>query len=264
MVETYRNKQQEPYHPDIFKKQLEHSSFGKLFLALLDNEFKHEPIEAADIAAFLGNVNSVKTIIRSKKWDVQGLFSKEQAKEIALEQSVKIQATDKFDNLWTEREIMRGYFAPRGLNKELMDNLSSFVSHNWKTHPYVDTPTFLAIRQIGLIIKASRISDVEKKHKKIIYIGKSNHNKEEETLNTNGKSEPREPLILDENCKHHWKIASPNGVYSEGTCIYCSSRADFRNGPKWTDSSEEAKEIRKIPKVRGSLKFDEEVDPVEI
>jgi len=143
MVETYRNKQQEPYHPDIFKKQLEHSSFGKLFLALLDNEFKHEPIEAADIAAFLGNVNSVKTIIRSKKWDVQGLFSKEQAKEIALEQSVKIQATDKFDNLWTEREIMRGYFAPRGLNKELMDNLSSFVSHNWKTHPYVDTPTFV-------------------------------------------------------------------------------------------------------------------------
>lgn len=30
-------------------------------------------------------------------------------------------------------------------------------------------------------------------------------------------------------CRHHWKIASPNGATSRGVCKYCGAERDFPN-----------------------------------
>jgi len=30
-------------------------------------------------------------------------------------------------------------------------------------------------------------------------------------------------------CAHHWRIASPDGTYSKGTCTKCGTERDFAN-----------------------------------
>lgn len=36
------------------------------------------------------------------------------------------------------------------------------------------------------------------------------------------------------HCVHHWKIATPDGEYSEGVCLTCGATKLFCNVPKLT------------------------------
>jgi len=230
VVETKPRVEQGIYPFDKFRQELGESNFGKLFLRVLENQFSNEPIEGVEIALFLGSAASVKAIIQSKGWDIDAHFTKEQAIEIALEQSTKIQDKEKYNRIWTEKEVQRGYFSGRGLTQAFMDDLSRFASHDWQKQPVVDTPTFLAIRQLGLIVVKGRASDQKKELWRKRFIGK-NYTKQKPAENSdNGAIVQEEWVNLDPDCVHHWVIATPNGVYADARCKRCGSERCFVNG----------------------------------
>jgi hypothetical protein len=40
--------------------------------------------------------------------------------------------------------------------------------------------------------------------------------------------------MTDETCAHFWKIRSPNGKTSMGTCKLCGEKRKFMNSIEWT------------------------------
>ena len=51
----------------------------------------------------------------------------------------------------------------------------------------------------------------------------------------------------ESDCKHYWKIESPNGPTSFGTCKLCGLRSEFKNsipGSGWDRASPQAKRLR--------------------
>lgn len=229
IVEAKQRVEQSMYPLDKFRQELEGSNFGKLFLRVLENRFSNEPIEGVEIALFLGSVLSVKTIIKSKGWDIDAQFTQEQAIEIALEQSTIIQNKEKYNRYWTEKEVQRGYFSSLGLTQAFMDDLSGFASHDWQKHPLVDTATFFALRQLGVIVAKGRANDKLKESWRKRYFGKNSIKQEAADKPSNGVTAQEEPVIVDPDCIHHWVIAAPNGAFSEGLCKRCGSTRSFKN-----------------------------------
>jgi hypothetical protein len=72
----------------------------------------------------------------------------------------------------------------------------------------------------------------------------------------NTETETEAPAVP--TCQHHWKIDSPRGALSKGTCKRCGEEREFRNSTTdyvWDDDSGQGyspwRGIRSAPKAAG-------------
>ena len=49
---------------------------------------------------------------------------------------------------------------------------------------------------------------------------------------------------LEDLCRHHWVIESPNGPTSQGVCKFCGLERDFRNSLPGGGWERDASEVR--------------------
>ena len=52
---------------------------------------------------------------------------------------------------------------------------------------------------------------------------------------------------LGSDCRHHWKIESPNGPTSRGECVLCGEEGEFKNSipiSGWDRSGAQRKKAR--------------------